>query len=93
MSCRYVTCGCRPAEFDAVHRQRFAGGGGEGARGGEGEVHGRELSSCVHAQEHAGAAGESLNAPSAQKVRFLNKRCQFRFIESVMSISGSTVTH
>ncbi len=29
-----------PAEFDAVHRQGFAGGGGEGARGGEGEVHG-----------------------------------------------------
>lgn len=32
--------GCRLAEFDAVHRQRFAGAGGEGARGGEEEVHG-----------------------------------------------------
>lgn len=27
------------AEFDALHRQRFAGGGGEGARRGEDEVH------------------------------------------------------
>ena len=52
-------CVCCPAEFDAVHRQRFAGGRGEGARGGEGAVHGGELSSCVHAQEHAGAAGTS----------------------------------
>lgn len=45
------------AEFDAVHRQRFTGGGRKGAADGEGEVHGRDLSSRVHAQEHAGAAG------------------------------------
>ena len=52
---------CSVAEFDAVHRQRFTGGGRKRAAGGEGEVHGRDLSSRVHAQEHAGAAGVFAN--------------------------------
>lgn len=53
----YMYIWCSVAEFDAVHRQRFTGGGRKRAAGGEGEVHGRDLSSRVHAQDHAGAAG------------------------------------
>lgn len=45
------------SEFDAVHRQRSTGGGGEGARKREGKVHEGELPSCVDAPKHAGAAG------------------------------------
>lgn len=45
------------AELDAVHRQRFAGWGGAGAHSREAEVHVWDLSSSVHAEEHAGPAG------------------------------------
>lgn len=46
-------------ELDAVHCQRVVGWGGEGAWGGEEEIHGWDLSSSVHAKDHAGAAGGS----------------------------------
>lgn len=47
------------AEFDAVHRQRLIGGGGEGAGGGQEAVHVQQLSPSVHAPDHAGAAGST----------------------------------
>lgn len=51
-------------EFDAVHRQRSAGGGREGAGGGEGPLHGWELPHYVPAPHHAGAP--SMNPTKTQ---------------------------
>lgn len=54
------------SDSDTVHCHRAAGGGGERVRSGK-EIHDCDLSSGVHAKEHAGATGESCLVVRATK--------------------------